>query len=206
MRFFDITFANKSQMAWAGGYGPISDLWFLHGTSLKRKLAFWDINPMAPGLHIDSGAKHWPDILGCGGSPPLLFVSGRVVASLRSIGAPMGRVTEMPIAEINAKALKSKPAPKYYVVETLPGIEVDLEATGFNLDAEGKAIVHPPPNPWPKHYCYCLNTWTGADLFAYRHFGPTDGPYTDMFCTERVKELAENQGWTNVQFESICVI
>lgn len=205
MNFFDIGFENKSGMAWAAGYGPIDDLWFIHPTSLKSKMQSWKLYPEKPGLHISSGGKHWPDILGCGDSPPGFFISDRVIESLRSIAAPMGRVTEMPIVEINAKALKNKPAPKYYVVETIPGIEVDLEATGFKLDRQGKPILNPPPNPWPT-YRYRLDSWNGEDLFAYRHFGPTDGPYVDMFCTERVKELAEREGWTNVRFKPLELV
>lgn len=206
MKIFAIAFENETGMAWAGGYGPVDSMWFVHPTYLERKRAYWRVNPELPGLHIDSGGRRWPDILGCGHSPPGFFVSERIVESLRSIGAPLGRVTEMPIAEINAKALKSKPAPKYYVIETLPGIEVDLEATGFKLDAQGKPIVNPAPNPWPSPYRYRLDSWNGADLFACRHFGPTDGPYIDMFCTERVKELAEQEGWTNVRFKPLELV
>lgn len=206
MSFYAIRYENEPGMAWAGGYGPIDDLWFLRPPFLASKLRFWEVNPKPPGIHIDSGGRHWPDILGCGSSPPLFFVSDRVVNSLRAINATMGRVTEMPMAEIKAKALKSKPAPKYYVIETIPCIEVDLVATGFKLDVHGKAIVNPPPKPWPSPYRYRLDTWNGADLFAYRNFGPTEGPYTEMFCTERVKELAEKERWTNVLFEPLFII
>ena len=148
----------------------------------------------------------WPDFLNNGHSPPMFFVSERVIQSLRSIGAQLGRVSEMPFAEINAKLLKSRPAPKYYVVETTPGIEVDLVATGFKLDAQGKPVLTPSPNPWPSPYRYRLDSWNGTDLFAYRHFGPTDGPYTDLLCTELVKELAEREGWTNVRFKPLEVV
>jgi hypothetical protein len=37
----------------------------------------------------------------------------------------------MPIAEIKAKALKSKPVPRYFVLETVPGIEVDFAASNI---------------------------------------------------------------------------
>ena len=186
--------------AFASGYGPIDDLWFLNAKFLDRRRAYWKVNPEPPGLSIEPNAKSWPDFLGNGHSPPMFFVSERVVESLLRFGASLGRRTEMPIAEINAKALKSKPPPRYFVVETIPGLEVDLVATGFKLDAVGKAIVTPPPNPWPTPYHYRASSWNGSDLFSYRHFGPTDGPYTEMFCAERVKDLAQGEGWTNVRF------
>ena len=115
----------------------------------------------------------------------------------------MGRVTEMPIAEINAKALKSKPAPKYFVVETIPGIEVDYAATGFKVDAHGRPILNPRPSPWPFPYQYRPDSWNGADLFGYHHFGTGDSPSLTMLCTERVKQLAESEGWTNAAFQRL---
>lgn len=148
----------------------------------------------------------WPDILGNGHSPPMFFISERVVESLTKFGVPISRLTEVPVAEINAKVLKSKPAPRYFVIETFPGIEVDLIATGFRVDAAGRAILNPPPKPSPWPYRYRASSWNGTDLFAYRHFGPTDGPYTDLLCTERVKELAEREGWTNVRFKPLPAI
>jgi hypothetical protein len=134
-----------------------------------------------------------------------MLVSERVVAGLRSIHAPMGRVTEMPIAEINAKALKNQPPPKYFVIETFPGIEVDLVATGFKLDARGKAILDPLPQPWPPTFRYRPESWNGADLFDRRSFSSVDGPYTDLYCTERVKELAAREGWTNTDFTRLVM-
>lgn len=205
MKFFKVTHNSEEKLgfAWVGSYGPVKDLWFLHPTFLARKRAFLSINPLPPGLHIDKGGRRWPDFIGCGHSPPSFFISERVVLSLQNIGASFGRVTEMPIAEINAKALKSIPAPRYFVLETFPGIEVDLAATGFKLDASGEAIVDPPPEPWPSRYQYRLDSWNGANLFAYRHLGPTEGPYLELLCTERIKELSEREGWTNLRFVPI---
>jgi hypothetical protein len=204
-RIDDATVDTKG-FAWAGGYGPLESMPFLHPKFMERRLAYWKVNPEPPGLSIDPGGRKWPDFLGNGHSPPMFFVSERVVSDFQNIDVPIARVTEMPIAEINAKALKSKPAPKYFVIETIPGIEVDWEATGFKLDASGNPILNPPPNPWPSPYRYRLKSWNGTDLFAYRHFGPADGPYIDMFCTERVKELAEKEGWTNVRFKPLELV
>jgi hypothetical protein len=192
--------------AWAAGYGPLPEMPFIHPTYMKSKKAYWAVNPEPPGLSIDPGGRKWPDLLGNGHSPPMFFVSERVLNDLRSIDAPIARATEMPIAEINAKALRNKPAPRYFVIETYPGIEVDLAATGFPVDANGKAILDPPPKPWPSPLKHSRETWNGADLFDYRHFGPTDGPYINLLCSERVKQLAEENKWTNVRFKPIDLV
>ncbi|MEO6755453.1 MAG: hypothetical protein ABIP85_27090 [Chthoniobacteraceae bacterium] len=205
MDFYRIKYKNAPGMAWAGGYGPIEDMWFLLPVFFERKKAFWKINPHEPGLEIDPGGRKWPDILGCGFSPPGLFLSERVVLSLKKFGVPIGRVTEMPMAKIRVKALRNTLAPRYYVIETKPGIEVDFVTSGFEVDAAGKPILDPPPKRWPT-YIYRLDSWNGADLFDYRHFGPTDGPYTGLLCTERIAELAKGEGWSNVEFEPIVVI
>ncbi|QIF05567.1 hypothetical protein [Roseimicrobium sp. ORNL1] len=134
-----------------------------------------------------------------------MLVSERVVASLRSIGAPIGRITEMPMAEINAKALKNQPPPKYFVIETIPGIEVDLAATGFKLDAHGKAILNPLPRPWPSTYRYRPESWNGTDLFDVHTISSADVPHTGLYCTERVKELAAKEGWTNTDFTRLVM-
>jgi hypothetical protein len=95
---------------------------------------------------------------------------------------------------------------RYYVIETIPGIEVDLIATGFPVDASGKAIIKPLPRPLPLPFRYKLDSWNGSDIFDYRAFGPFDGPYTDLFCTERVKEMAEKEGWTNIEFRDLELV
>ncbi len=208
-RFFQIGDATSDTKgyAWAAGYGPLQNsMPFIHPKILERKRAYWKVNIELPGVHIDPGSNKWPDILGCGSGDPFFFVSERVVSSLRRLGLALARVTEMPIAEINSKALTTKPPPHYYAVETEPGIDVDLVATGFKVDVAGKAILNPPPTPWPFPYRYRLDSWNGADLFDYHHFGPTSGPYTNLLCTERIKRLAETEGWTNIRFKPIDVV
>lgn len=199
MRFFQIDTAtcDEGPFAYASGYGPLPDgMPFLHPTFMKQSEDFWKVNPMKPGLYIEPG-KRWPDFLMNGGSPPGFFVSGRVIESLRAIGLPLGRVTEMPIAEIKSKGLKDKPAPKYFVVETKPGIEVDFDASNISTDASGKPIL--TPQSFPKSIMLRESSWNGTDLFDYSNF--SQGPYLNMFCTERVKQLAEKEGWTNVRFK-----
>lgn len=193
---------------YASGYGPIKNgMPFLHPISLERRQAFWKVNPQKPGLYIDDRGFKWPDLLANGHSPPMFFAGEKIVNGLLSIGAPVSRTTEMPIAEIlsKSKKLKAVSPPRYFVVETTPGIEVDFEASGFHVDENGRPILNPYPKPAPK-LVFRADTWNGSDLFAYKHFGPTDGPYTQLFCTEKVKELAEKEGWTNIAFQPLETI
>jgi len=70
-----------------------------------------------------------------GGGYPSYFVSERIVDDLRS---SISRLTEMPIAKIDAKRLKNTPASRYFVIETHAGIEIDFEGSGIQTDAEGR--------------------------------------------------------------------
>jgi hypothetical protein len=198
MKFYDLMHDSGNAYAWAGGYGPIDDLWFLLPAFLESKRAFWKINPMKPGIEIDPGGRKWPDILGCGDSPPVFFLSARVVESVRQL-APLGRVTEMPIAEINAKALKSKPPPRYFVVETVPGIEVDFAASNMRVDAEGKPI----PTSATVNLKVRADSWNGSDVFGFLNYDPSN---LAILCTERVKQLADREGWTNTWWREIPCI
>lgn len=206
IKLFDIRYNNDRGMAWAGGYGPIEDLWFLRSDILESMRRFWEICPSPSGISVDPGARHWPDVLGCGNSPPSLFVSDKIVNSLRAIGAPMGRVTNMPVAEIHSRALRKKPQPEYFVVETFPGIEVDWAATGFECDAQGNPIPGLSPRPYPRPFLYRLDSWNGTDLFSFHPRGPNPGPSTIMFCSEKVKDVAETEGWTNVKFQPLELV
>lgn len=192
--------------AFASGYGRICDLWFLSPAFLERRLAYWDVNPELPGAEIEPNAREWPDFLGNGHSPPMFFVSDRVVDRLRSIEALFGRVTEMPIARVNAKALRAKPSPRYYVIETFVGIEVDAVASGFAVDSSGRAVLDALTSPKPSQYRYRQDSWDGSDLFAAYLPGGYVGPHTQMLCTERIKQLAEDEGWTNVCFEPLALV
>ena len=175
---------------------------FLHPTQLERLREFWKVNPWPPGIYIETG-RIWPDFLGHGGGSPSFFVTERVLESMRTEGLTITRATEIPIGQIDSKALKDKPPPRYFVVETAPGIEVDFAATGIPTDAEGKPVLNPLPKPWPPvAWRLRLSSWNGADLFCYSNFG---GSLT-LVCTEKVVELAKREGWTNCRFEPVWAV
>lgn len=205
MKVFRLTFRKSGGIfAHASGYGPIDDLWFLPPAFLAQFRAFWAVSPSSPGMSIDPGGKMWPDVLSCGNSPPPFFIGERILHSLQQIGAPMGKVTEMPIAEIDPKVLRAKSPPRYYVIETIPGIEVNFPASGIPTDSSGNAILTPLPKPWPPVFRLTKSSWNGTDLFSWSNLGCS--PHLEMLCTERVVHLAESERWTNVSFKPIQTI
>ena len=90
------------------------------------------------------------------------------------------------------------------MIEALPGIRVDYAASGYIVDADGNPDRSAPrivPSPIPQ---YDPATWSGADLFCQEngHGGPY---YLDLLFTERIKEIAIKDGWTNVSFQRVRV-
>ncbi len=204
MNFYIIRTAESDRrFIYASGYGPLSEpMNFLSPQDLENKVEFWKVNQREPGIITGERGSKWPDFLRNGGSPPLMFVSQRIVESLHNSGIPIARSTPMPIAKIKAKNIKDKPAPEYSVVEALPGIEMDYEASGISIDSEGKPIIPRTiqPIPWKLK----SSTWTGLDLFGWPRIPKR--PDEVLICTDRVVELAKRDGWTNVKFESIAAV
>jgi len=195
---------------WAYGYGPLeSGMPFLHPLVLEMKQKAWELSSRPEGIELSNKGIKWPDVLGCGGGPPREFYSKRVIEGLERIGAPPYRVTHMPIGQIvegkQGKQISQMPRPEYYVIETSPGIEVAWHKMGVPTDEANNAIMKPRPKPWPPKKWKVLETsWNGQDLFTWKNFKTTDR--TDLLCTEKVKELAEEEGWTNIAFQPLETI
>jgi hypothetical protein len=200
MNFFELTYSHMGGRTypWAAGYGPLPSMPFLGGLTdalKERRLKFWQVNPSPPGMKIDPGGRSWSHMIGCGLGMPEFFVSENLIQDLVECAIPILRATEMPIASISAKALQKIVHPKYFVLEAIPGIEMAWKAMGIPLDRNKKPILVPRPKPFPKAK-YCLSSWNGSDLFS-----PPGGIITTtLFCTERIKILAEEKRWTNVKF------
>jgi hypothetical protein len=186
---------------WAAGYGPIRPIermGFFGRLSepfqeMKRKS--WEINKSATGIVIDPGGRVWTDFIGCGAGYPGHFVSERVIRDLEEAGIPILEAQEMPIAKISAKALQKIDPPKYFILEALPGLEIRHEH--IPLAVRLAAEKEDPPR-FIKSILTKFNpdSWNGNHLFS-----PAQGTGTlRTLCTERVKELAEAKGWTNVHF------
>lgn len=193
-----------TRFPWVGRWGPLESMPFfetLPPVTQKTKIRSWEITPSHPGLHIDPGGKIWADVMGCGSTGLSYFVSERVINDLQAEGIPILRATEMPIAKNLSKALRDIPAPRYYVLEADPGIRLAYSAMGLQLDLSGKPILVPGAK-FPEAI-YDLATWNGADLMG--KLAVYDST-TSLLCTERVKELAERKGWTNIEFKPVKVV
>lgn len=203
MKFYEIRHNDSytKVFAWAMGYGPLPDMPFLVGDLPERHKKFWELNPMPPGMEVGTGASKWPDFMGCGDSPPMYFVSERVLYALRSQGIEPLSATPMPIGINKSKKLREIPPPNYFVLRGVPGAEWDFAASGVPVDTQGKAILNPYPKNWPPPIQLKLSTWTGVKLFALSNF--QEGQYTNLFCTEDIVNLAEKEKWTNVRFDPV---
>ncbi len=186
---------------WASGFGPLKEMPFFEGIPKilhERCLRSWEVNPMPPGIEIDPGGKLWSDKIGCGAGSYINFVSEKLLRDLDESGIPILRATEMPIARILAKALRKIPPPKYYVLEAAPGIETWNESVSVQEQIAARNEV-PSRFLLPSRKLCKAATWNGTDLFSPS--SPTGNTLTaSLYCTGRVKDLAEQKGWTNVKF------
>jgi hypothetical protein len=196
----DCAHLGVKSIPYASGCGPLpGGMPFLSPELLESKLEFWKINPRPEGMTI-CGGRRWTDFIGNGGGGFSFCVSERVLTSLRSNGFVVSRATEIPIAQVDTERLRNQTPPRYYVIETAPGIEVDFVATGIPVDRSGRPVLNPLPRPWPPRLWWLsLKSWTGADLFCYSNYG--DG--LCLVCTEKVVELAKAEAWTNCSFDPV---
>ncbi len=160
---------------------------------------YWQVNPEAPGMEVAAVGTEWSDLVLCCNSPPSFFVSRRLIDSLEGEGIPIYRKTEMPIAKIKSKRLKELEPPTYYVAEAIPGLAVDWAAMGIKSDLDGRPLLTDVQRMNLPSVIFDESSWNGLDLFSLFNRGST----VSLYCTERVKQLASNQKWTNVKFVPI---
>lgn len=208
-KFYKFTFSHIGgrTFPWASGYGPLPDMPFLNDLPQafrERRLQFWKINPSPAGMDIDPGGRSWSDMIGCGLGNPSQFVSDKIIQDLNENLIPYLRITEMPIASIMAKALKKIPAPKYYVLEAAPGMEIWSESVSVQDQIAAKNEM--PSRYLPPYRWKCkADSWNGMDIFSPS--SPTGNTLTaSLYCTHRIKHLAEQRGWTNVKFDELEVL
>jgi len=211
MKLYQLTSGTSDNgYVYASGYGPLKSMPFLPSVFLDRMNKYWKVNPEEPGLDIEPGRKRqWPDFMYNGHSPPMYFISEKVIHDLKTVGIEFYRITQMPIAIIHGKWHKNNTAPKYYVAEIeIGGIEQDYIASGYDeFGADGtptrEAIVRRPA--FTKNV-YTADTWNGKDLFSTTPRSRTFDTSTTLFCTEKVKTLGEKSGWVNVEFEQLELV
>lgn len=208
MKFYEFTSSHVGgrTFPWASGYGPLSEMPFMDNLPevfRENMSQFWKVNPSAPGMDIDPGGKSWSDMIGSGLGLPSHFVSERIIRDLNENSIPFLRATEMPIASIMAKALKKIPPPKYYVLEAEPGLEVWSEKVSVEDQIAARKEI-PSRFILPSRLKGNADSWKGMDLMS--PLSPTGNMMTaSLYCTDRIKELADQKGWTNVKFEEISV-
>jgi hypothetical protein len=203
MNFYRISISEfaPNRFAWAGGFGPTNCMPFVESFSEEQQnsfLDFWKLNRSIPGIEIDRGGKEWSDVLGCGGGPPGVFFSERTIDDLRTGEITFFRCTEMPIGKIHSGRLKEITPPRYYVLEAAPGMKIRSESVPIEVQIAARD-ERPPRWISPVRTFGKLDTWNGSDLFSPFH----GKSLTALFCTEKVKALAEQKGWTNVNFMPI---
>lgn len=208
MKIFKIsTDSSENGYVYASGYGPIERMPFLSQNILERHKLFWELNPMAPGIQLEKGRKQiWPDFLHNGFSPPMFFVHERVVDDLIRINVLIKRLTEMPIGLIHGNWHKKNPAPKYFVVEVDTGIEIDFKESGYKFDHNDNLILPALYRPAFSKDVFKKNSWNGCHLFSQKYFGIMGSLPFSLFCTEKVKNLAVDRKWTNVEFMEVEMI
>jgi len=188
-----------SPYAYAIGYTPLADRKdFVPDSMKEREEQFTRINRFKPGIRIDKEKRLWPDFLFNGGGYVSFFVSGKVLADIRSAGIEILDATEFPIECIQGRSrLKLEDAPRYYVLEALPELYPDWNKMGVPTSDDGKPLLPlPKPSP-PKPFLYRNDTWTGRDLVS-------DARITHwLFCNQTFIALAVSRGWTNVEFEPV---
>lgn len=208
-KFFKLTDASSDTrgFGWCSRYGPLEQMPFLTPNYIEEQREFWKCcgNP-APGMVVDNGnpcskAKKWPDFLGNGSINPSFFVSEKIVQSLDQEKIPFFRLTEMPIAEIQAKGLQGTIPPKYFVLEVEPGIHLDYGASQVPVDEHGTPQFRLRPSHFGVWDIGCLKTWNGADLFTWDGFPVMI--QSRLLCTERIVGIAKKYKWTNVKFEPV---
>jgi len=209
---------------WASGYNPIKEMpWWdtVSNVNVVARMGYWSVNPGKPGMDIDPGGRIWSEVIGCSLGCPREFYSEKVIADLEEAGIRYLRKTEMPIATNKAKTLLKLRAPKYYVLEAERGIERDHEAMGVSLDADGKPdwanfqlkVIRKFTIPLDENgeraygnalpelrepYIFRKDSWNGNALFADNRLATTV-----LYCTDQLKNLAEEKGWRNIEFKEI---
>ncbi len=163
----------------------------------------WPIpGDMTVRLEPKKGVK-WPDVLGCG-SEPLLIFSGRALEAWEKEGGEALTFHRVEIARPLPKKITEEPPPYYWLEGKLMlGAQLDFEASGFvdvwfcprcgrRTDDISATDRKQHSAVWP--ITFMPESWRGANLFT------TDlSPYA-FFCTEFLVDCARKHKLTNFRF------
>ncbi|MBC8325994.1 MAG: hypothetical protein H8E27_10255 [Verrucomicrobia subdivision 3 bacterium] len=149
----------------------------------------------------------WSDFLDVGFGLPTVWhnsvvCSQRVIDDMEKAG-----ITGLKCEKLKLKKYLDgwkKPPPRdYYVLLPEPGVSVDFSKCNFSPEADGtpplEYILGDDPL-WEPFYGLDFASWNQKDLFGYRNkfLGKrADEMVMDVFCTEKVAELAKRKKWSN---------
>jgi hypothetical protein len=175
------------------------------GPALDSFRKFCEVNnDMPPGINIDNVGRLWPDWLGAGGGSPGSYVSARVIDSLQKAGIAYRRAIEMPIGYIASKKLRQIPPPVYYVLEAPAAMTIDLVKRKVpGIDCYGRPIGRMIEE---SHWIAQADDWPGTELFSIKRQSPMIQGYTALHATQRIVDLAAEDGWTNFEAKEIEVV
>ena len=190
---------------WVGIRGPLIDNGFIDRLPMPYRateLQMLKANTCAIGLQLDGG-KTWPDFMGGGGSVPPNYIAARVLDHIAQAQISIYHKTHAPIASVlsGSKRLKMEPAPDYYVVEANAGFVWNWREMGYELNSDGTPNRNIKPIAG-KGFCIDAKSWKGLDLCC------CGDPMwrVNLYCTDKVRDLANEMKWTNVKFEQIRII
>jgi hypothetical protein len=192
--------------AWASGlmwYEGKMDYW-KPGPTLDTFRKFCAIEEeMLPGINIDKVGKLWPDWLGSGGGSPGAYVSARVIESLKRAGIAFRRAIEMPIGFIASKKLRLIPPPVYHVLEAPAAMKIEFVKDKVpGVDCFGRPIGMVSRT----RRIATASDWPGTDLFSIKRQPPIEQDYIALHATQRIVDLAAEDGWTNFEAQEIEVV
>jgi hypothetical protein len=209
MKIYDIKATGNygKPWAWASGlmwYEGKMDYW-TPGPTLDSFRKYCSVeDEMLPGINIDNVGRLWPDWLGAGGGVPSYYVSQRVIDSLRRAGISYRRAIEMPIGHIASKKLRQIPPPVYYVLEAPAAMTINLVKRKVpGIDCFGRPIGRMIEE---SHYVAKADDWPGTELVSIKRLPPKEQDYIFLFATQRIVDLAAEDGWTNFEAKEIEVV
>jgi hypothetical protein len=190
-KFSDNTVYN-TEFTWAMSIRPRSDM-------VDQVCQHCGVRKNYPSGAFDvevEGGREYPDVLGCGAFP-FLIVSRAVANDWKEAGITSFHTFPVGIAEVRSKRLNGVSAPEYLRVEIDGACQIDLEASGLQVENRCSECGHVHLKPTGiSGYKMVPNSWDDSPLFR----DPVLFPQVN-FCNELVFETAGRHRRSNFRFE-----
>lgn len=142
---------------------------------------------------LESGTT-WSDLIGVGSTGPRVLVSERVAEKLGEF-APSLEFHEIEITQLKSKKLRLEDAPQYYVMSWQRRYILLREKSGLTTPLCPTCQAQPIGDDMIAPKSLVTETAIAEDVFAFGNFMPGGS-----FCSERVVQLAHDEGWINFRF------